>query len=59
MGVAFTQTQEKYLNDKKNMNSKGKSNCFQCGNQDHWAAECPDLEEEELGQLCTNVGTVK
>ena len=41
------------------MNSKGDSFCFHFVYQDHWEVECRKLEEEQRGQLCTNVGTVK
>ena len=56
-GVFFTQTQDNYSKDKKNINSKGGYHCFHCRKQDHWAEDCPNLEEEQLGHLHTNVGT--
>ena len=46
MGVAFTQTQGKYLTDKKKTNNKSEYHCFKCGKKYHWAAECPEIEEE-------------
>ena len=58
-GVAFNQTQEKDKKDEKQKKIKGESHCFHCVNQDHWAADCPNLYEEQRGQLHTSIGTVK
>ena len=58
-GVAFTQTQEKGEKDKKKENIKYESHCFHCGKQDHCAADFPILEEEQRGQIHTNVVIVK
>ena len=45
-GVAFNQTQQKDSKYKKKMNSKGKYHYFHCRRQYHWAADCPNIEDE-------------
>ena len=58
-GVDFNQTQEKYEKNKKSTNIKGEYHCFHCGNKDHWAEDCPNIEEEQRVHLHINVGAVK
>ena len=36
-------------------NSKGESDCFNCGSPSHWAYECPQLCNEQQAQLHMNV----
>ena len=59
VGVAFTQTQEKGVKENRRTKIKGESHFFSCGNKYCWEVECPNLEEEQQGQLHTNVGTGK
>ena len=56
--VAFTRTNYKYKRQDK-IYSKGDSYCLHCGRKYNWAVACPNLEEEHIGQLHTNVGTLK
>mmetsp|Transcript_1121 Transcript_1121/g.2410 ORF Transcript_1121/g.2410 Transcript_1121/m.2410 type:complete len:630 (-) Transcript_1121:237-2126(-) len=35
----------------KKTNSSGESHCFNCGSLDHWARDCPQLEEEQTAEL--------
>ena len=58
-GVDFTHTQEKDAKYKKNTNRKGEYHCLHYGKKYNWASNCPNLEEEQKGQLHNNVGTVK
>ena len=57
--VAFNQTREGGVKDKKKSNSKGEYHFFLYIMKYNWAKECPNLEEEQREQLHTNVGTVK
>ena len=49
-GLAFAQTGDSGGGDKKT-NKNGESNCFHCGKDDHWVADCPDLTPEEKKEL--------
>ncbi len=44
-------------------NSAGKKNCFNCGSDDHWVVNCPDLttaqREELVGMVHISVGDVE
>jgi hypothetical protein len=37
-------------------NKKGETACFNCGKDDHWMKECPDLTEKQRGQLHIQLG---
>ncbi len=32
-------------------NSLGKKNCFNCGMDDHWVVNCPDLSQAQCEEL--------
>jgi hypothetical protein len=36
-------------------NSRGDSNCYNCGGTDHWAYECPQLTNKQQAQLHMNL----
>ena len=41
-------------------NSKGKNNCFNCGMDNHWAVNCPNLSQAQrdklVGQIHISIG---
>ncbi len=40
-------------------NSKGESHCYNCGEPDHWAHDCPQLTAEQQQQLHMNLEYAK
>ena len=36
-------------------NSKGKKNCFNCGMDDHWVVNCPDLSQAQRDKLAGTI----
>jgi hypothetical protein len=43
--------QENKEEKKVKFNSKGEKNCYHCGEDDHWAPQCPKLSKEKQGKL--------
>ena len=39
----------------KRANSKGETKCFNCGGEDHWVDKCPQLTDEQRGDLMARV----
>ncbi len=42
--------------DDTRTNSKRELHCYNCGAEDHWVYECPELSSEQQAQLHMNVG---
>ena len=43
--------QKKDTKAEKRVNSKGESNCYNCGEDGHWASDCPQLDKDQRGGL--------